>query len=629
LVDKHIQIDSFAAPERRSKVFGQPVFCPTWPNNSVKPGTTTMNAILQTPAIAKGHDRDAADAGVASPFPPLDRSRFVDEIRANPDFDVLVVGGGIAGVAILRELSLQGLRAILVERADFASGASGALTRVAQGGFRYLEKGELGLVSRAVRERNRFVAAAPHQVRPVRVVLPSESLFGGAWVALSRFLRLTQGHSLPGALIVRSAVALYQFLGRRTRILPDGGFFSVRQLRQRYPGIARRLRGAAFEFEALIASPERVAIELAEDAVLAGAGSIALNRARISAIETSGVQLVDDVGGETFTIHPRIVVNAGGANANAVARLFGIDVRLVDGVAGTHLLLRVPALARALGEDLLFFEDDNADRSQRRLCCTYAIGDDVLLGATEVPTDDPDTSKSNTAEEDYLIRAIRHLFPGIAVDAGAIVGRLHGVRPLVAVDGNDVTGRSRDHAIRIHHSPLAGVPLVSIAGGKWTTFRAIAADATDTVLSQLGRRRIVSTETVAIGGGRDFPTGGKRLGAVHADLKTAFGIDGELAKRLVATYGSRAARVAAYLRGDEDRRRIAGSALTFGEVRFFAYEEMAITSEDVTHRRTRLFLTGAASAKAEAEIGTLLTANSTNDCASRLERNSDLQSIDF
>ncbi len=97
----------------------------------------------------------------------LDRQRFLAEMVIKPDFDVLVVGGGVAGSATFRELSAQGLRCLLLERNDFASGASGALTRVAQSGFRYLEKGEFGLVRRAVTERNRFVAAAPHLLRGV------------------------------------------------------------------------------------------------------------------------------------------------------------------------------------------------------------------------------------------------------------------------------------------------------------------------------------------------------------------------------------------------------------------------------------------------------------------------------
>ena len=185
-----------------------------------------------------------------SPGPPasdplLDRRRFLEDIRSDPTLEVLIVGGGIAGAGTFRDLALQGLRCHLIERSDFASGASGALTRVAQGGFQYLEQGEIGLVSRAVTERNLFVAAAPHPTRPIRVVIPCEIMFGGATAALSRAFRLSTGHSLPGTVVLRAAVALYEWLGRRTRVLLRGGCFHGTNSSAAIPAsrnaIARRL----------------------------------------------------------------------------------------------------------------------------------------------------------------------------------------------------------------------------------------------------------------------------------------------------------------------------------------------------------------------------------------------------
>ena len=527
----------------------------------------------------------------------LDRQRFLAEIDANPDFDVLIVGGGVAGAATLRELSAQGLRCLLVERADFASGASGALTRVAQGGFRYLEKGEIRLVRRSATERNLFVAAAPHQTRPLRVVLPSETWLGGAAIALLRALGLAAGHSLPGALVLRAAVAFYDALGRGTRVLPLGGMFTRAELGRRYPGISLRFCAAAYEYEALIASPERVAIELIEDAVAEGGGSVALNYAEIQPI--AGELVVSDgVSGAVVRVNADVVVNAAGAYVDRVAKLFGVETRLVDGVAGTHLLLRAPDVAAALGDDLLFFEDDSSDPRQRRLCCVYAIGGGViLLGATENPVAVPDASRPTEEEDAYLLAALRRLFPAGAFGAEDIVGRLHGVRPLVAADDGDLTGRSRDHAVHVH-AATDGRMLISIAGGKWTTFHAIAADAADAALTALGRARRASTGRRPIGGGRDFPRDAAGRQRAADDLTRRFGVDDALAERLIATYGSRAGRVAAYLVGPEARTSIAGDAVTVGEVRFFACEEMATTAADVAQRRTRLFIEGAATREA-------------------------------
>ena len=545
--------------------------------------------------------------------PLLDRRRILSEIEADPDFDALIVGGGIAGAATLRDLSAQGLRCLLIERSDFASGASGALTRVAQGGFRYLEKGELGLVKRASNERNLFVAAAPHQTRLLRIVLPSEDWLGGAATAALRAFGLAEGHSLPGAVILRAAVALYETLARETRLLPRGGMFSRAALARRYPGVSPRYRAAVYEYEALIASPERIAIELIEDAVAQGSGSVALNYAEARPVAHRLV-IGDRVSGvETFA-RVKVVVNAAGASANQVARVFGIEAKIVDGVAGTHLLLRAPEVAAALGDDLLFFEDGDPDPGRRRLCCVYAIGDNVLLGPTETPVADADASRPTAAEDDYLLAALRHLFPQARVDAGDILGRLHGVRPLVAAGGDDLTGRSRDHAIYVHAGD-GGRTLVSIVGGKWTTFRTIAADAADAVLVALARPRRVSTGRLPIGGGRDFPRDANERARAVLGLAARFGIEVAAAERLIATYGSRAERVAAYLASPEGSAPIADGRLTLGEVRFFAHEEMATNAEDVARRRSRLFIEGAATREALEEIARALESVSSASAA--------------
>lgn len=533
--------------------------------------------------------------------PLLDRRRFFAEIRHKPEFDALIVGGGITGAGTFRELSAQGLRCLLVERSDFASGASGALSRVAQGGFRYLEKGELGLVRRAVTERNRFVAAAPHQTKPIRLVIPCETLIRGLTGAMLRVLRLRSGHSLPGALILRAAVVLYENLGRKTRQLPSGGLFTRNALRQRYPGISPHYRAAVYEYEAIISAPERIVVELIEEAVAEDGGSVALNYAQLQP-EVGFVLVGDRLSEERAPVRARVIINAAGANVDRIAKQFGIDTKLVDGVAGTHLLLHAPHLARAIGADLLFFEDANPISQNRRLCFVYSVGANLLLGATETPVAEPDSSRPTPADDDYLLSALRHLFPGAGVEASNVVGRLHGVRPLVCAAGEDVTGRSRDHAVHTHAATDTSPPIVSIAGGKWTTFRTMAADTADAAMAVIGHARRVFTEDRPIGGGRDFPKDADDRDVAAHRLAERFVIAADLAQRLIATYGSRADRVAAYLVEPAARATIGADELTVGEVRFFAREEMACTADDVARRRTRLFLESKATPGALAEI---------------------------
>ena len=145
----------------------------------------------------------------------------------------------------------------------------------------------------------------------------------------------------------------------------------------------------------------------------------------------------------------------------------------------------------------------------------------------------------------------------------------------------------------VHRSPVIGVPFVTIAGGKWTTFRAIAEDAAHAVLPCLGRPWLVSTASLPIGGGQGCPRGAEERARFLADLANAFGLDAPTAERLLGTYGSRARRVARWLASPDGRRRVP-TALTLGEVRLFAAEELATSADDVARRRTRLFLEGRA-----------------------------------
>lgn len=409
-------------------------------------------------------------------------------------FDVLVVGGGITGAATFRDLALQGASVVLIDKGRISSGASAALTRIAQGGFRYLETGEIGLVARSVTERNLFIANAPSLVRPIRVVIPTTSWLGGFVHAARRFLGGPVARGLPGYLVLRIAVALYDIIGRRTRILPKGGSFGRAELRRRYPGISGRYHGAAYVYEGAVASPEAVARDLIAEGLDAGECNAAFEDIELAAEDTAGIVVWDRSRQERRLLHPLLIVNAAGAWANDVAERLGLAVQLVRGVAGTHLFLDAPDAARALGEDLLFFEHPG----DRRLCCVYVVDGLVLVGATEIAVDDPDQSTPTAAEDAYLLAAINHLLPGLAPGPQRIVSRLHGVRPLVASDGADLTGLSRDHTV--HVSRTAGaIPVISIVGGKWTTFRAMAEDATDAALAALGRQRVVSTRNRAIG----------------------------------------------------------------------------------------------------------------------------------
>ena len=518
-------------------------------------------------------------------LPTLDRQRMQAEIATDNRFDAVVIGGGITGAGTFRDLALQGLRVLLVERDDFASGASGALTRIAHGGFRYLERGDVGLVRESVIERDLLIANAPHVIRPVRVVLPLRTRLGGLLAAPFRFLKLMPGRGMPGVVPMTIGVRLYDALAGRKRALARGGAAMGSKTQRLFPYLGESFAGAIWTQEGRIHAPERIAIELLEDGVAASGRSVALNYCRLVGADGGTLTLEDGLSGATLTVEAGVVVNAGGAHADKVAALFGITERMTGGVAGIHVILESASIAKALQDDLLFFEDHHADPAKRRLCVLYRLaGNRLLLGTTEFACDDPDEATIRPTDEDYLLQALDAALPGHGVTKADITGRIVGVRPLIRSKTADLTSRSRSHAVISHETK--GLTLITIIGGKWTTFRRMAEDATDAVLAELGRPRTVSTTHLAIGGGRDF----RRADTVR-DL-IADGLDAALAERLADTYGSRAKRVAEWIRGEGAEPISADGRLTQGEIAFFAAAELAATAEDIVRRRCDQFFRG-------------------------------------
>lgn len=515
-------------------------------------------------------------------LPTLDRQRMQAEIAADNCFDAVVIGGGITGAGTFRDLALQGLRVLLVERDDFARGASGALTRIAHGGFRYLERGDVGLVRESVIERDLLIANAPHVIRPVRVVLPLRTRLGGLLAAPFRFLKLMPGHGMPGVVPMTIGVRLYDALAGRKRALARGGAAMGSKTRRLFPYLGESFAGAIWTQEGRIHAPERIAIELLEDGVAASGRSVALNYCRLVGADGGTLTLENRLSGTTLTVEAGVVVNAGGAHADKVAALFGITERMTGGVAGIHVILESASIAKALQDDLLFFEDHHVDPAKRRLCVLYRLaGNRLLLGTTEFACDDPDEATIRPADEAYLLQALDAALPGHGVTKADITGRIVGVRPLIRSKTADLTSRSRSHAVIRHETK--GLPLITIIGGKWTTFRRMAEDATDAVLAELGRPRTVSTAHLAIGGGRDF-----RRADIVRDL-IADGLDASLAERLADTYGSRAKRVADWIQGEGAEPVSTDGRLTRGEIAFFAVAELAATAEDIVRRRSDQF----------------------------------------
>ncbi|TRC96432.1 glycerol-3-phosphate dehydrogenase/oxidase [Mesorhizobium sp. WSM4303] len=516
---------------------------------------------------------------------PDQRTVILDTIRRNGAFDVVVVGGGINGIGVFRELALQGLRVLLVERNDFCSGCSAAPSRMIHGGLRYLENGEFGLVQESLRERDALLANAPHMVRPLPTTIPIRSVFSGLMNGAAGFLGLSETPSSRGALAIKAGLALYDWTTRKRRVLPRHNFRGARATFAQWPALDPKLRFSATYYDAWISYPERLGIELLRDAARLSPDSLALNRAEI-ARGGSAFELTDTAGGERLTVTAKAIVNATGAWLDsAIARLDASEklaAPLVEGTKGSHLILDNEPLYQALGGHMIFFE--NADG---RVCIMFPYLGKVLVGSTDIRVSEAGRVRCEPAETDYILAAARLVFPSIPVHAADVVFTYSGIRPLPKSD-HAFTGRiSRGHSV---HRIAGDIPHFCMIGGKWTTFRAFAEQAADEVLAELGRDRLCGTLTLPIGGGLGYPPDPASLAA---DLAGEFAISGERAAYLIDRYGSGARDIILFCLGRPDDIRLDGrTKTTAAEIVYLARHEFVTCLSDLVLRRTSLAIAG-------------------------------------
>jgi glycerol-3-phosphate dehydrogenase len=529
-------------------------------------------------------------------IPPRPRDERFDALRADGAFDVIVVGGGINGTGVFRELALQGLRVLLVERLDFCSGCSSAPSRMIHGGLRYLENGEFDLVRESLRERDALLRNAPHLVKPLPTTIPILSTFSGLLNAAASFFGVSSRPARRGAVPVEIGLSIYDWVSRKRRAVPRHRFLSARATFRRWPKLTPRLRFSAVYHDAWISYPERLGIELVLDTCRVAPNAVALNYSQIAADE-AGFTVTDSETGDRYPVTAKVVVNATGAWLDeSLAGLVGsaeVPDRLITGTKGSHLVLDNPELYEALDGHMVYF-----DNSDGRVCVVFGYLGRVLAGSTDIKVDRAERVRCEDDERDYILESLRLVFPAIDVSADQVVYTFSGIRPLPTSD-HEFTGRiSRGHFIRRIDGD---VPQFCMIGGKWTTFRAFAEDTTDAVLEELGRKRTSTTVDVAIGGGQGFVA----ADLLEDQLVRAWGISPGRARHLVDAYGTRGWDVMAFCSQRADDQPLGvGSDLTAAEIAFFVQHEHATRLGDLIMRRTAIAINGTVDAGLIAAIAT-------------------------
>lgn len=517
-----------------------------------------------------------------------------------PHYPVLIIGAGINGCGTFRDLSLQGVDCLLIDRGDICQGASAAPSRLIHGGIKYLETGEFRLVRESAMERNRLLHNAPHYVKPLETVLPVRSLLGGIVASALRFMGFKARLNDRGAVITEIGLRIYDVYNRRIQALPDHRFFGRSRLRHAYPGFDTRIIAAGLYHEGRITHAERLGLELVLDGMAANPGS-ALRTYSCAEAEDGRLRLTDQLTGETAQVTADVIINAGGAWIDRVNAGLDIASRHMGGSKGSHLIVDNRDLHDALDGRMIYF-----GTADGRVNLVYPFFGNVLVGSTDIPVKDPDEAICSAQEADYLLGVVGEVFPGIRLSRDQIRLTYCGVRPLPRSDGVDIGAVSRDHAMAEDVLPVTGRPVLSLVGGKWTTFRAFSEMATDRVLTILGRTRRVSTENLAIGGGRGFPTADQDQRAWVRSLADCHSLDTGRAQALLARYGTQAVAVAAFIASREDRPLAALPGYSAREVLYLASEEPMRRLADLLLRRTAIAMEGLLTAEVIAETAELV-----------------------
>jgi glycerol-3-phosphate dehydrogenase len=472
-------------------------------------------------------------------------------------YDLLIVGGGINGAGIARDAAGRGLSVLLCEQDDLAAHTSSASTKLIHGGLRYLESLQLSLVRKALVEREILLGSAPHLMRPLRFVLPHDARLRPAW-------------------LIGAGLFLYDHLARRRR-LPGSARIDLRHHVAGAPLKPQYVRG--FVYSDGWTDDARLVVLNAMDARERGA--LILTRTRCEKLEAARGQwvatLADASGPQRITA--KAVVNATGPWVSRFARAASPvsachSVRLVK---GSHIV--VPRLY-AHRFAYLFQNEDHR--------IVFAIPYErefTLIGTTDVEyTGDPAAVHIDSEEVSYLCAAVSRYFAK-PVRPDAVVWSYSGVRPLLDDEEANPASVTRDYALELDQQPA---PLLTVFGGKITTYRKLAESAVDILARQLGSRTPGWTAHALLPGG-DLPRG--NYARFLRSLERAYPwLPATLRNRYAHAYGTRVAHILGGARSVADLGEELLPQLYEREADYLCYVEMAQSAEDILWRRTRLGL---------------------------------------
>ena len=480
-------------------------------------------------------------------------------------FDVLVVGAGINGVGIAQDAALRGLRVALLEQDDLCSGVSAWSGRLVHGGLRYLEQYDFALVHESLSERERLFKLAPHLVKPKPLMVP-----------------IYKHNRRPGWMVELGMIAYDSLSLRKTP--PMHRRLSTKCTRKRFAGAGTDgLSGSVVFYDGQVENAERLIVEIAVDAQAAGAviaTHVKVDAPLVQSGKVTGVKATDQLTGESFEVRASLVYNVAGA---AIDRLVADpslpeQPRLNGGTKGSHLIVGPFPGAPT---DVVYYES----RLDGRLVLIIPWRGKYMIGTTDIRFDeDPDLARCDIGEVDYLLGEVNSLIPDANLTLDDVLYTFSGVRPLPYVPDKAESSVPRSHVLHDHSD--TGLPgLITVVGGKLTTYRQLAQDAVDDAYKRLGRTAppVPTRQRKFIGA--QFAD----LDSLSAALTARTGLSPDQVKRLVDLYGSRSFAVWQVAEQQPELKKVVDpSGVLAAELIYAVDVDLARTLTDVLARRVMI-----------------------------------------
>ncbi|MEX2112639.1 MAG: glycerol-3-phosphate dehydrogenase/oxidase [Pirellulales bacterium] len=511
-------------------------------------------------------------------------------LMANGSKTVLVLGAGINGCAIARELLLNGVAVWIIDRWDLASGATAGSSRLIHGGLRYLEYGEFDLVKESLAERSRLLRLAPQFVHPLKLWIPASTRFGGAASAVGRFFGwewwpFPAPKSGRGVSLIRAGLSLYDAYARDS-LVPRHQVCGV-AAPQAPPFDQQRYRWLCSYYDGQVTFPERLVLALLEDArQLAAEKGLDFRVLNYHEATLRGdtVELrptsAHAAANKPSELRPAAIVNATGAWVDEALQQLHVDSRrLMGGTKGSHLFTFNRPLRDALAGQGIYAEAEDG-----RPIFITPLADTVLIGTTDVPiAGSPELAVTTDQERDYLLDSVNAILPAAQLTPADVDFHTSAVRPLPYVPASSPGAITRRHAL-VKHEHTA-VPLYSVVGGKLTTMRALAEVTADAVLKQLALPKSANSRERVIPGGDDYPPDAAAVASACDGIARREGLSRASVAAVWRLCGTRAAAILATSPSTE---LLPGTDLPVSMARWAICHEFATSLADLVERRLML-----------------------------------------